>query len=526
MDSSKAKALFPNISMLIKRGFERSIVSNGHATKFAMAPIFSQTYPLDYDGYNYVMQNRPRSFVEEILAHNHTTHMFQADDNDGPVSCCERGFNTVEAIYDGRILLQNYIAEVLSEECRAWQAGKYSNEEISKILQESFGAVLKHLHSGKFRVVRRGLPSWIAYPNKRLKAAFKCELILLNDNPIAVANKILTLEPHFYHLGFGQVDPKSFYLSALRFIYWIGGVLRSRLISNNIFPFRLLKGNTSVPVKELLKGAYSVMKNNTHPWFIFAHIMDIHDRRQMDGLKGLFTRIVWYRNWSKYQRVGQSINQLLYDYSLAKIDAEVGKMMKYLRDTNQEEDTTFVISADHGCEMYDGSLRGHQEDFGWRTHGEHIVVPLICAPTDQKPSDLGLFDSMTFSATVLDLLNITPHTSFKGQSIFSFGRDAVITENAGRGNANIKLNDLYFTITTEFYKAMAVLVHNKLQFCRLYNLKEDPQELQNIIDKPNCESVIAQLVNYMFRERGDLLKNRGVERDSVVISKDKNHASE
>ena len=62
------------------------IIANGHVTKFAMPSVFSQSYPLDYEGYNWGMLYRPRSFVEELQEAGYDTLMCQGDDNDGPLN--------------------------------------------------------------------------------------------------------------------------------------------------------------------------------------------------------------------------------------------------------------------------------------------------------------------------------------------------------------------------------------------------------------------------------------------------------
>ena len=54
----------PNLSFLKKKGLFSEIIVNGQATKFVMPSVFTQTFPLDYGGYNSVIKKRPKSFVE------------------------------------------------------------------------------------------------------------------------------------------------------------------------------------------------------------------------------------------------------------------------------------------------------------------------------------------------------------------------------------------------------------------------------------------------------------------------------
>ena len=68
-----------------------------------------------------------------------------------------------------------------------------------------------------------------------------------------------------------------------------------------------------------------------------------------------------------------------------------------------------------------------------------------------------LFDSMSISATILEIMGIKPHKSYKGVSIFSKGKEIIITENCGRGNADILKKDIYFTLTSIKYKLFCKL---------------------------------------------------------------------
>ncbi len=54
----------PNINTLISSGVKKEIISNGSFTQVAVPTVLTQTYPLDYDGHNFGIKNRPKSFIE------------------------------------------------------------------------------------------------------------------------------------------------------------------------------------------------------------------------------------------------------------------------------------------------------------------------------------------------------------------------------------------------------------------------------------------------------------------------------
>lgn len=517
-DRVEADAFFPNFMRLIDAGFKARLVSNGHATKFAMAPIFSQTYPLDHGGYNYVMRFRPRSFVELLKQAGYRTFMFQADDNDGPVSKCERGFDQVEAIYDSRILLQNFLDEVLHYECELWQAGERSDAEISAVLREDFAAVLRHIADSHYRVARASLPTWVGRTKPAWERRLRAEIALIQRDPLTVARKILSVDSHFYYLCFGYDTARGPRLWAARRIYRLVGQVHSALSIRRFLPLRLMTGHSKPVIGELLAGAHEVIRNEREPWFIYAHVMDVHDRRLVHRPLDMVRRFFWLFTWLRHRRGYRTFERFLYDSAVARVDRELGRLMAQVEAAGAADRTLFVISSDHGCELEDARKRGRNEEFGWRAHPEHIDVPLICSPTTRRQAAEGLHDSMSLSATLLDLLGVPGDESFKGLSALRPGRTVTVSENAGRGNADIGRRTLYFTVTGTTHKAMARLVGSELTMHRLYDRNADPDELDNILGRPGTGTALEALIDGLFAERAELLAERGVTRDAVRLA--------
>ena len=85
----------------------------------------------------------------------------------------------------------------------------------------------------------------------------------------------------------------------------------------------------------------------------------------------------------------------------------------------------------------------------------------------------------------------------------------MISENAGRGNADLARRDLYFTVTTQEYKLMATLKGATLTCQDLYDLRDDPNELRNRIEDPTMHVTVDALLATLFAERRELLASRG-----------------
>lgn len=106
-DEERRRRIAPTLDRLVARGLLVPVTTNSHTTKFAMPSLFSQSYPLDFGGYNEGIATRPRSFVEVLRdAGYHTIGAFSHDLN-GPTANYERGFDDFNVVYDRRLAMRN-----------------------------------------------------------------------------------------------------------------------------------------------------------------------------------------------------------------------------------------------------------------------------------------------------------------------------------------------------------------------------------------------------------------------------------
>ena len=119
---------------------------------------------------------------------------------------------------------------------------------------------------------------------------------------------------------------------------------------------------------------------------------------------------------------------------------------------------------------------------------------------------------MEVTASFLDILGIPLDKSFKGRSIFKNGRKYVISENCGSGNADILRRDIYFTVTSTGYKMMSVIRKDKLYIEKLFNIKEDPKEINNLSNNKMYNTTIKKLTKYLFNERKEIFFKRNIKK--------------
>ncbi len=503
-DKEFSRKFYPNFSYLIRNGICKELIANAHTTKFVMPSFFTQTYPLDYGGYNNVITQRPKSFVELIKQKGLKTIMIQGDENDGPMNNCDRGFELISLYYDYRVIIYNLIDRIISYDLRLWQKKILKDSDVRFTLETKLLPVLKYLYESKNRVSNPNLSKWHRKLSKKVKAKILLEIDSIKRDPISVAKKILKINPMFYINSLGEGSRFSFKFKIKYFFLRVLNKFDNFL--NFFFPILVFfKPQKSVLVDDIFKSIKSNIPTKKS-FFIYCHLMDVHDRAFINRPIRFLQKMSLWPIWFYRKKNNKTFARFLYDISLHFIDRELGKLIKLPKLNSCK----FFIFGDHGCDIHDIEKRTVPEIFGFRTHKEHINVPLIIYNSNNKINKKGCHDSMSISATILDELKIKPHGSFRGRSVYRPGKEIIISENCGRGNCDIKRKDLYFTITSKKYKMFILIQKNKIKIKRLYDLVNDKNEVNNLINFKNLRKEVKILLLFFINERRSLLKERNV----------------
>ncbi|MFC4544418.1 sulfatase [Halosolutus amylolyticus] len=95
----------------------------------------------------------------------------------------------------------------------------------------------------------------------------------------------------------------------------------------------------------------------------------------------------------------------LYDAEIAHMDAELGRLFDWLRETGQWEETTVVVCADHGELHGEHDLYGHE----FALYDELINVPLMVKhPALEADRREDLVELLDCYHTLLDVLDVDP----------------------------------------------------------------------------------------------------------------------
>ena len=172
--------------------------------------------------------------------------------------------------------------------------------------------------------------------------------------------------------------------------------------------------------------------------------MDVHDCRFINHFCHSIYRFKFFPKWLYARIAGKTNRKFTYDSSVMYVDACLKKLILHLKKNNLFDDTLLLLTADHGSHFAESPRK--KNDIGYRTYYEDIEVPMVIVNSKNKNISNNLCDSMGVTASFLDALNIDYDPSFKGKSVFKNGVDVVISENCGKGNADLKRRNIYFTV--------------------------------------------------------------------------------
>lgn len=261
--------------------------------------------------------------------------------------------------------------------------------------------------------------------------------------------------------------------------------------------YRLIGADGELTAEELNSDIFRWLDNNKQePFFMFIMYNDPHDPYNLgEEFRGQFTNETRdYRIIPKTQSIkrGEHAPKEIVDYMIALYDTEIfyldhhiGKLLNKLEEIDLKSNTIIVITADHGEEFYDHGDFGH-----WGTlYEEAIHVPLIiyypkefeARRVEKRVGTVNIFP------TVLDTLGIELPDEIDSISLLplienrtGYDREYALSEFTGRPYWN---ESTQRTISYKNWKLIEVAIPRKeLVDSALFNLEEDPKELNNLYD--------------------------------------------
>lgn len=259
-----------------------------------------------------------------------------------------------------------------------------------------------------------------------------------------------------------------------------------------------------------------LQKNKTSNWFAFVHFYDPHFP---------------YKPPEQFQKMYPDDP---YSGEISYADSQLGRILSFLKSSNQENKTLVIVTSDHG-----ESLGEHQE----QTHGifcyeSTLRVPLIISPF--KPAAVETRVRLVdIFPTVLELQKIQSASSVQGSSLVKMIQ----------GKEGLAPKDSYFEALSMYFNAQWAPIRGfysknfkyiELPEPELYDLSKDPAEKQNLCSDSSLCSKWANNFQIYYRpyakedvkpaevdpETIEQLKSLGYLTGSVSPQKDKEFTKE
>lgn len=199
--------------------------------------------------------------------------------------------------------------------------------------------------------------------------------------------------------------------------------------------------------------------------------------------------------------------QALYYAMIALIDDQFARILQYLDQTGQRENTLVVFTSDHGESLGDHGLQYK----GCRFYEGLVRVPLIFSWPSRVQSgqrSSALVELIDLSATLLECAGIEPPAQLQGRSLLPMltgaaplckHRDFVRCEYFDALDASFCPGEEDHSFATMYRNERFKLVlYHGHQLGELYDLDNDPWEFDNLWDKPEFMSVKYELLHASF----------------------------
>ncbi len=188
-----------------------------------------------------------------------------------------------------------------------------------------------------------------------------------------------------------------------------------------------------------------------------------------------------------------------YCETLLSVDESIGRVIKYLEDNNLAEDTLVMYMGDNGFVFGEHGLIDKRH-----MYEESMRVPFLAwCPGMIKPGSVieELIQNIDIAPTILDVAGLETPDRMDGKSFLPIlqgkkisWRDSAFYEYYWE--RNFPHTPTTHGVRTGRYKY--IHYHGIWDIDELYDLKDDPEEMNNLIDRPEHQKLVKQLNSRMF----------------------------
>ena len=194
--------------------------------------------------------------------------------------------------------------------------------------------------------------------------------------------------------------------------------------------------------------------------------------------------------------------ELIHGYyaSVSYVDAQIGKVLNYLKKSGLEKNTLIVLIGDHGWHLGDHGLWNKHTNFEQATRTPMIILSPKAKKGIVNSSPTELIDVFP---TMCEIAGLSIPRDLQGVSLVpiingtvSKIKNAALSQYPRNGKMGYAIRtDRYRYIEWRVgdYKKSKDYMHGKVDATELYDYKKDPLETKNLIDDPQYSEVIKKL---------------------------------
>lgn len=193
-----------------------------------------------------------------------------------------------------------------------------------------------------------------------------------------------------------------------------------------------------------------------------------------------------------FPRTPEVIREHLLQYyaMISHLDAQIGRILDVLDELELRDNTIIIFSSDHGLAVGQHGLLGKQNLY------EHSMrAPLIISGPGiprGKSSDalVYLFD---IYPTICELAGLPIPSTVDGHSLFPIMSGQI---QKVRDSILLIYKDFQQAVRNKRYKLIRYQV-NSVEILQLFDMQEDPLEMNNLIDEPSFENIKVELLKLL-----------------------------
>lgn len=208
---------------------------------------------------------------------------------------------------------------------------------------------------------------------------------------------------------------------------------------------------------------------------------------QPEIVKSGFNRLRWTWRYDTPEKYQHSVKG--YYRMISGIDLEIAKIRKQLKAKGMDKNTVIILMGDNGYFLGERQLAGK-----WLLYDNSIRVPLIVMDPrlKQQSNSKEMAANVDVPSTILDLAGVDIPSGYQGKSLVpvikgeKLDRDTVLIEHLWDFE-NIPPSEGLRTAEWKYFRYM-----NDQSIAELYNLAEDPMEINNLLKDPGYASKVEQ----------------------------------